>query len=829
MINVKQLLIMMVSVVGVVHQGKAQQHVGEQIQLNWHTAPQYDGKDNLDLKIVLKNISTKTVHLKTWDLWFNSMFPVVAKDAGAYAITNENGNLFRLAFSNQVIAPDDSLIFDYQTLFPIANISTVPNGFYFRDKTDINKYYAIGQVVYSPIRKSAEQERDFYASLYAKNERLNKAAGYPLVFPTPKSIHLEKGSFPIDAQLSFYMDSAFGQRDIFVAEMESFLRTSFVKHTPKAAKLSIKQDKKLGTEAYRLKVAPTGISIYAATDTGVFYAIQSLKSMIPAIAAPVGTRLSLPYVFIEDEPRYPYRGFMLDIVRNFKSKAVILKYLDVMAAYKLNVFHLHLIDDEGWRIAIPSLPELTEIGAKRAPSFSDKQSLHPAYGSGATDTAQHYLSRADFIAILKYAKDRFITVVPEIETPGHARAAIKSMEARYHRLVALGKQEEAEEYLLHDFEDRSVYNSAQNFNDNILNPALPSVYTFISKVLDEFKSMYVEAGVNFTTVSLGGDEVPSGVWKKSPKIQQLMQKEGFTSVNQVWPYYISRINALCLSKGLRLAGWEEIGMVNKGEGMMVNPDMDHASNMQLDVWNNVIGGGQEDLAYRLANAGYPTVLLSASNMYFDMMWNTNFEEPGLKWATYADLYHSYSLLPEAYFANIDTYYSGKDLGKDFFKNRVRLTEAGKRNLIGIKGGLFAETVHSASKLDYMVFPRFFALAERAWSPKRAYESEEAFTSTALEQDYLHFVNRIGRVDLPKLADRFAFRLPAVGLQQQGDTLLANIEYPNFNIYYTIDGTVPSLRSMKYAPEKGVTYMPNHKYVFAVVEDSGRVGQLTYFN
>src|SRR5690606_31576575 len=128
-------------------------------------------------------------------------------------------------------------------------------------------------------------------------------------------------------------------------------------------------------------------------------------------------------------------------------------------------------------------------------------------------------------------------------------------------------------------------------------------------------------------------------------------------------YYIDKINKICLKKGLQLAGWEEIGMVNKGKGMVVNPNIADKQNMQLDVWNNVIGGGQEDLVYRLANAGYPTVLISASNTYFDMMWDRSFDEPGLNWATYADLYHSYSLFPEDYFANIHTYYSGKKLDR----------------------------------------------------------------------------------------------------------------------------------------------------------------------
>lgn len=823
------MLIMSISMMSGLQVVNAQQNIGEQVQINWRTAPAYNGKDNLDLKIVIRNISDKPIDLKSWNLWFNSMFPVLEKKIDAYEVTDEDGNLFKLSFSGQVISVGDSLEIDYQTQFPIANISTTPNGFYFQEKSNVNNYSAINNIIYSPINLIVDDEREFYNSLYDKNDRLNKKVDYSLVFPTPKSVHVGKGFFTVKKDLTFYFDRAFDAQEFLSSEIKTIVGTS-LKATPAAAsQFSIKKNVALPDEAYTLKINKNGIEIFAASSKGVFYAIQSLKSMLFA-NNPIGlSPVMLPFVEIEDGPRYAYRGFMLDIARNFKSKDVILKYLDVMAAYKLNVFHFHLIDDEGWRIEISSLPELTDVGSKRSPSFAKGDAIFPAYGSGASDTARHYLTRADFIAILKYAKDRFITVVPEIETPGHARAAIKAMEARYHRLSALGKHKEAKEYLLHDFEDISTYNSAQNFKDNILNPALPSVYTFIDKILDEFKSMYDEAGVNFATVSLGGDEVPNGVWEKSPKIQALMKEKGFTSVNQIWPYYISRINEICASKGLNLAGWEEIGMVNQGKGMVVNTDLPNKKNIQLDVWNNVIGGGQEDLAYRLANAGYATVLISASNLYFDMMWNTSFAEPGLKWATYADLYHSYSLLPEAYFANIDTYYSGKALGKAGFRDRVRLTDTGKKNLIGIKGGLFAETVHDESKLDYMVFPRFFTLAERAWSPKQDYESEDSFSTAVFDKDYTRFINRIGKVDLPKLSEKFDFRLPAVGVRQIENTLFANIEYPGFDIYYTTDGTIPSSKSMKYNPKKGIANVAGKKYTFAVVDSKGRVGQLTHIN
>jgi hexosaminidase len=340
--------------------------------------------------------------------------------------------------------------------------------------------------------------------------------------------------------------------------------------------------------------------------------------------------------------------------------------------------------------------------------------------------------------------------------------------------------------------------------------------------------MYKDANISFKKISIGGDEVPNGVWTKSPKIDALMQREGMKSPNEVWPYYIERVNAICLAKGLDMAGWEEIGMVNKGQGMVVNPELQNKSNIQVDVWNNVIGGGQEDLAYRLANAGYQTVLISASNMYFDMMWNTNFMEPGLKWATYADLFHSYSLLPEDYFANIDTYYSGKKLGKKGFSQRIRLTEKGKANFLGIKGGLWAETVLNEEQMDYLVFPRFFALAERAWSDKRPYENEAKFDLKLLENDYAKFITKVGADELPKIAEQVKFRLPGVGLKEVKGKVFANVEYPGFSIYYTSDGSLPSLNSERYEANTAVPYRAGQVLAFAVVDSEGRLGQVSYF-
>ena len=785
--------------------------------LHWKPSYSYNGKDNLGLSLVIKNNGPKDFLLSEWDLFFNSMYPVLDATTSDYAIKDLRGNLFKISFTKN-LRKNDSIQIDYTTKYPISGVSTLPNGFYLLNKADKKTFVGLNNVTYDPIKLSEEDNRAFLEKLYAKNSTFDKSAKPLLIFPTPKYLKELDGKFYINRILNVY--SIESDYTVFSRELNRIFVSQSISSKEEADILLI-PNPSLSTEAYNLTISKKNITIEYATSTGLFYALQSIKSLHKGLE----DKSSLPCVEVKDVPRYSYRGFMLDIARNYRDKGVVMKYLDLMAENKLNVLHFHFIEDEAWRIEIPGLPELTEVGAGRSPLYQLRQALQPAYGSGV-DEAKRFLTGDDFIEILKYAQERHIQVVPEIETPGHSRAAIKAMEYRYHKYMKAGNKQAAEEYLLHDFEDVSEYNTAQNFGDNVLNPALPSVYRFLDKVLAEFKNMYAEAGVPFEKVSLGGDEVPPGVWEKSPKIKALIQKEGLASVYDVWTYYISKINDLCINKGLKLAGWEEIGMVNKGSGMVANKEMPNKQNMQLDVWNNIIGGGQDDLVYRLANAGYPTVLISASNTYFDMMWDTSFEEPGLNWATYADLYHSYSLFPEDYFANIHTYYRGEKLDKSYINKLERITEKGRSNFLGIKGGVFAETLIEDANLDYLAFPRFYVLAERAWSPRRAYENEATYNKNKFDKDYISFAHRVGTVELPSIADSVSFRLPRVGLKMENGILRGKAEYGDFPVYYTTDGTTPSLKSKRFDLKNGVAVASGQNIKVAVVDDKERIGPLS---
>jgi hexosaminidase len=337
-------------------------------------------------------------------------------------------------------------------------------------------------------------------------------------------------------------------------------------------------------------------------------------------------------------------------------------------------------------------------------------------------------------------------------------------------------------------------------------------------VIDEFIKMYQEAGLELKVIHMGGDELPKGAWEGSPSIQKLMKDENIATVNLVWPYYVKRILEIADKKGIKVAGWEELGMVNDGKGMKPNPQFSK-DDLQLDVWNNVIGGGNEDLAYRLANAGYPVVFTSANNFYFDFAWSDNYNEPGHNWAGYIDLEKSYGFMVHNFLRNLPDNIAAK---------RQALTAEGKKNIIGIKGALWAEKIADSSRLEYMLVPRIFALAERAWAQEPEWEKPSQTNWKALyQQDWSRFANIIGLKEIPRLEKRWKgvnYKLPSIGVKEINGEVVCNLELPGFYIVYTSDGSEPQANGKKYTQpiqEKGTLK-------FKVFNSSGRGSYTTTY-
>ena len=360
-------------------------------------------------------------------------------------------------------------------------------------------------------------------------------------------------------------------------------------HVAKAEIIS-RTDANMVKEGYTMIISPDTIRIEASDEAGVFYAKQTLKQWGDTI--PCGR--------VTDYPDLPHRGIMLDVVRNYYPVDSIYRILDMMAYHKLNVLHFHLSDDEAWRLEIPGLPQLTDIGSKRGYTTDECDCLLPMYCGGwdaeAPTTANGYITREKYIELLKYAGERHIRVIPEIDMPGHMRAAKKAM----------GK-------LLTDSAfDARVYKSAQNYTDNVIDVSKPYAVEFIDHVVTEIVKMHEEAGHPLTIFNIGGDEVPKGALTKE-------EHQAF----------IDAVLEILKRYNLQPMGWEEIDHFCQPESGAI-----------CYAWLN-----SESKPMQLAEAGYQVVIATASHLYFDFAYCNQHEEKGLSWGGYTDEYRSFDWKP----------------------------------------------------------------------------------------------------------------------------------------------------------------------------------------
>ncbi|WP_242918933.1 family 20 glycosylhydrolase [Pontibacter liquoris] len=792
--------------------------------------------------LTLANTGKQALPASGWSLYFHGSGSAKSKD-GQVNVMAVNGDLLKMVptASFKSLPAGESRRLEFVSRRQVLNTNDTPEGFYLVWDSNPSKGIALPATVYTtPDREKNAVLWKSAQALYEQNKTIEDIPleKLPKVFPTPTSYSETGKSFALTAAVPIVAEAAFKGEATLLA---NYLETVFGKKpavqttgTGKAVRLEKKEG--LGPEAYELKVTADAITISGTTPAGIFYGIQSLKTLIPpaALASPQQS-VAIAGVSVQDAPRFGHRAFMLDVARNFHPKQEVLKLLDLMALYKLNVFHFHMSDDEGWRLEIPALPELTQVGAKRGHTLDNKQFLQPSYGSGPSGdnkSGSGYFSKADFIEILKYANDRHIRVIPEIETPGHARAAIKAMDARYDRLMKEGKKAEAERYLLRDLNDKSVYKSVQNWNDNVIDVAQPSTYNFLETVVDEILKMYKEAGAPIQTIHFGGDEVPGGVWQKSPAVQALIKSNPkVKNTDDLWFYFYGNVNDMLKKRNLYLSGWEEIGLKKvKENGRTVyvpNPQFAN-ENFHVDVWNNLTGA--EDLAYKLANAGYKVVLTNVTNLYFDLASQKDYDEPGLYWGGYVDVDKPFYFIPYDYLKNTKEDSRGEPVDRAIFKDKVRLTEAGKANIVGIQAPLWSETVRNNERLEFMILPKLLGLAERAWAsdPAWATESDEAKSNALYGTAWSEFVNVVGKRELPRLdkyAGGFNYRIPAPGAMVADGKVHANQQLPGLTIRYTTDGTEPSAKS----PEYKAPITANGTVKLRAFTTTGRGGKVTIVN
>ena len=708
----------------------------------------------------------------------------------------------------QALAPGETLSFTILSEGNVINVSSVPEGAYIVVTDEKGKMLQPQNIpieigLFTPDAQWIRSKNSFpYADgnyLYKQNDDFSKPVDCDILslFPTPKKVEKAGGVSTFSPKVGLKFDGVFKEEALLLKKQLTSQLGCTVSDKDEETIIELKKTEHPATcqcpdEYYEIVIKNNLLTLKANDAHGIFNACQTLVALLDNMKL---ASSPLPNLHITDYPDMGHRGIMLDVARNFTKKTDLLKLIDILSFYKMNVLHLHLSDDEAWRVEIPGLEELTEIASRRGHTTDELTCLYPAYAWGwneadTTSLANGYYSRNDFMDILKYAKERHIRIIPEIDIPGHSRAAIKAMNARYRKYIDTD-QSKAEEYLLIDFADTSQYLSAQNFTDNVINVAMPSTYRFLEKVIDEIGRMYQDAGVELPAFHVGGDEVPEGIWEGSSVCRTFMKKHGLTKIRDLKDYFLGQILEMLDKRNIQAVGWQDIVM---------NPDNtvnEHFRNSKVlnYCWNTIPEQGGDEVPYKLANAGYPIILCNVGNFYLDMAYCYHVEEPGLRWGGYVDEYVTFDMLPFDIYQSLRRNLKGESVDvKTASNGKQPLTKEGYKNIKGLSGQIWAETIRSFEQIEYYLFPKVFGLVERAWN---------AQPSWALSPDSKVYVDAkrkynagIVTYELPRLAKRgINFRVSPPGIIVKDGLLLANTANPNAVIRYTTDGNEPNENSV----------------------------------
>ena len=809
----------------------------DEIIISWEVISNtyYEPESRVKAKFTIENQSRLELNDKNWIMYFNQAPRSLINDGTSSGARVEriNGDWYRLIPQEGFkLLPGETFTFTYESGNWWIKESDAPNGLYFVFQDDNGKEHIVEATNYTivPFTRKEQISRHlmdyepFPAPdvLFRQNENLDyiNPQNLPPVIPTPVSITNTFKHIQFSADYNIYYDGKLqSEASHLQNKLKDLLDWDIYKHdgfSDDNNSINLLLDgftlNGVSKGAYHIEIDEPGkITLRGSDPSGIFYGIQSLLALIPVEAIGANAdQLDLPVLKIKDAPRFDYRGVHVDVSRNFFPKETILKMIDILSFYKINTLHMHLTDDEGWRLEIKALPELTQVGAQRKHTTKDAPALHPAYGSGPFPyaegkTGSGYYTREDFIEILQYAKKHHITVIPEINMPGHSRAAIKAMEARYNYYMERGDEEAADEYRLIDPQETSKYLSAQLFTDNVVNVARESAYRFFETVLDEVIDIYELAGTPLNTIHLGGDEVPAGAWSASPMIDALMEKlEHIDNPRNMHSYFTERVLEILGSRGLKMAGWEEVALLITEEGEHV-PNSKFADGSVIPyVWNNLWGA--QDLAYRLANRGFPVVLCHVTAFYFDLAYNNDPKEPGLYWGGFVKTRDAWHYNPYNVFKTTTHDNMGRAIDIETeYRNMERLNPASINNILGLQAQIWSETILNSDMLEYYLLPKLIGFAESAWAKERVWETtaDKNLRNQQVEEQWNIFANALGQRELPRLAKLFGgynYRIPTPGALYNNGVLQANVEFPGLQIRYTTDGSEPGPDSQLYTGE-----------------------------
>ena len=749
-------------------------------------------------KFVITNVSGAQLD-SNWELFFSQFSRSFKLTPQSRVNMEEVSTTYYRVVPNERYAPlaaGDTITVDMLMRGTMVNICYAPQGCHIVLKGDRGNPIPVNIEVEELATPGQWINRTDYPDgnrMWALNESL--AQGEPNadlamydIFPTPKQVNLTGGEMRLSGLMTLkkpLFNRGAKRAVAFLTEQLANHGIYFIAGQKQTVRLNI--DKSIGSgnaEAYRLIVDNGNISIAAPTDDGL---INGVKTLVAALDHSQGNVLA--NAVIDDEPDFDYRGFMLDIARNFTDFNNLKRFIDLLSYYKINRFQFHFTDDEAWRLEIPGLPELTEVASRRGCTLDEVGYLAQIFdGNGNPDdfhqSANGYITRAQMVELLRYAHARGVKIIPEIETPGHARAAKVAMKNRYLRLKDTD-MEEALRYKLWDDNDQSVFTSAQSYHDNVLNVAEEGVYNFLQKVIIEIEQMYRDAGLKLDVLHLGGDEVAKGSWDRTPDVQSLMQREGFTSAHQVNEYFIRRMTDFLYPRGICIEGWQEVALDHSADW---NKEM-MPRFAGVNAWSTL--GRNAVVPYNLANDGYPVILSNVTNFYIDMAYSWHQYEKGLHWGGAVDEYASWSAQPWNIYATSRTDYDGNPLdlskvaqGKPALKH--------PKNIIGVQGQMWAETIRDFNQVQIYALPKIMGLTERAWNSRPQWADNDEITYLKARADYNY---KIGVTELPILKRKgYVFHLGQPGIVVKEGMLYANSQYPGEIIRYTLDGSEPTLLS-----------------------------------
>ncbi len=505
---------------------------------------------------------------------------------------------------------------------------------------------------------------------------VNSEKDYQII-PKPVELKMMSGRFVVDSKTKITGDKSLENEGNFLAEVLNTVANSDVKYDANNnGNIVLQLDATIDNdEGYTLSVSYDKIIISGKTAMGVFYGIQTLRQMMPsAIESRKDTvaEIAIPAVMITDSPRYIYRGMHLDVARHFFPVDFIKKYIDLIAMHKMNTFHWHLTEDQGWRIEIKKYPKLTEIGAWR---YGTIIGHHPGTGNDEKKYGGFY-TQEEIKDIVKYATSKHVTVIPEIELPGHSGAAI----AGYPYLSCFPKEKSI---VFNDMGSKKgkevqangtpkIVQETWGVFDDVYCAGNEETFTFLEDVLDEVITLFPSQYIH-----IGGDECPKANWEKCPSCQARMKKLGLKDEHELQSYFIQRMEKYLNKKGKKIIGWDEIL-----EGGL-------APNATVMSWRGTKGGVEA------AKQHHDVIMTPGHSVYFDHYQSKEKDNEPLA-------------------------IGGLTTVKDVYKyepSPIGLSADEQKYILGSQANVWSEYMKTTDYVEYMILPRMTALSEIVWTPK----------------------------------------------------------------------------------------------------------------